>query len=190
MKANVKPVKLILGHDYEVGYTFDIKVIVRLIQTTPKGYKFFNMKTSRCWRQPIMYPSKEPNHVGKGETWFFVSESLVVKEVSTINDNNIEKILCAAIHFDDGKKYQFQPINIESGVVFCGYRHSCMFQQIGGTVPERHNFGIYEKAQGFLTNKNRFVERKEALEIAIKANQVDENNLGNPLIGLFSEDLY
>ena len=65
-----------------------------------------------------------------------------------------------------------------------------MFQQIGGTVPERHNFGIYEKAQGFLTNKNRFVERKEALEIAIKANQVDENNLGNPLIGLFSEDLY
>jgi ribonuclease HI len=38
-----------------------------------------------------MYPSKEPNHVGKGETWFFVSESLVVKEVfeNQINSNTI-----------------------------------------------------------------------------------------------------
>jgi hypothetical protein len=81
MKANVKPVKLILGHDYEVGYTFDIKVVWRLIQTTPKGYKFFNMKTSKCMRQPVMYPSKEPNHVGKGETWFFLSDSLLIKEV-------------------------------------------------------------------------------------------------------------
>jgi hypothetical protein len=86
MKANVKPIKLILGHDYEVGYTFDIKVVARLIQTTPKGYKFFNLKTSKCFRQPVMYPSKEPNHTGKGETWFFVSESLVVKEMSEPNN--------------------------------------------------------------------------------------------------------
>jgi hypothetical protein len=85
MKTFVKPVKLILGHDYEVGYSFETKVIMRLIQTTPKGYKFFNMKNNKCWRQPIIYPSKEPNHVGKGETWFFVSESLVVKEVSESN---------------------------------------------------------------------------------------------------------
>jgi hypothetical protein len=91
MKANVKPVKLILGHNYEVGYTFDIKVVAKLIQTTPKGYKFFNLKTSKCFRQPVMYPSKEPNHVGKGETWFFVSESLVIKEVfeNQINSNTI-----------------------------------------------------------------------------------------------------
>ena len=81
MKPNVKPVKLILGHDYEIGYTFDFKVVWRLIQTTPKGYKFFNMKTSKCMRQPVMYPSKEPNHIGKGETWFFLSESLLIKEV-------------------------------------------------------------------------------------------------------------
>ena len=44
--------------------------------------------------------------------------------------------------------------------------------------------------QGFLTSKDRFVNRKEALEIAIAAGQVNENELGNPLIGLFSEDLY
>jgi hypothetical protein len=81
MKPNVKPVKLILGHDYEIGYTFDIKVVMRLIQTTPKGYKFFNIKTSKCMRQPIMYPSKELNHIGGGETWFFLSESLLIKEV-------------------------------------------------------------------------------------------------------------
>ena len=85
MKANVKPFKLILGHDYEIGYSFDIKIVMRLIQTTPKGYKFFNMKTSKCWRQPVMYPSKEPNHIGMGETWFFVSESFIVKEVFESN---------------------------------------------------------------------------------------------------------
>jgi len=87
MKPLVKPFKLILGHDYEIGYTFDIKGVVwRLIQTTPKGYKFFNMKTSKCMRQPVMYPSKELNHIGKGETWFFLSDSLLIKEVPRIEN--------------------------------------------------------------------------------------------------------
>lgn len=96
-----------------------------------------------------------------------------------------EVILCAAIHFDDGKKYGLQPYNIESGLVLCGWWHGCIFPQIGGLVKERQELGIFEKEQGFLTNKNRFVTREEAAEIALKAGQIKE-----PKNRLFSEDLY
>ncbi len=100
-----------------------------------------------------------------------------------------ERILCASIWFDDGKKYTFQPSNIETGIVLSGWRHCCIFEQIGGSVGERQNLGIYEKEQGFLTSKNRFVGREEALEIALKENQVKDIDdiRGNRL---FSEDLY
>lgn len=100
-----------------------------------------------------------------------------------------EIILCAAIWFDDGKQYHYQPKNIDSGLVLCGYRHACIFQQIGGLVSERQKLGIYEKAQGFLTNLNRFVDRKEGLIIAKAANQVlDEKEVRGDR--LHSEDLY
>jgi hypothetical protein len=103
--------------------------------------------------------------------------------------NKPEYILCAAIHFDDGKTYSNQPKNIETGLVLCGWRHGCIFPQIGGLVRERQELGIYEKSQGFLTSKNRYVEREEALQIALKNNQVlDLKEVrGNKL---YSEDLY
>ena len=103
---------------------------------------------------------------------------------------NKEYILCAAIWFDDGKQHRYQPKNIESGLVLCGWRHHCIFPQTGGLVKERQQLGIYEKEQGFITNKNRFVDRIEAMKIAIKADQVVKDSLQNPRIGLFSEDLY
>ena len=96
-----------------------------------------------------------------------------------------EYILCAAIWFDDGKEYRLQPYNVTSGIVFCGWRHGCIFAQIGGTVSDRHELGIFEKEQGFLTSHNRFVGRKEAAEIAFREGQVDKL-----LPRLFSEDLY
>jgi hypothetical protein len=99
-----------------------------------------------------------------------------------------EKILCAAIWFDDGKKYNHQPKNIESGLVLCGHRHGCIFQQIGGLVAERQQLGIYEKEQGYLTNTNRFVDRVEALEIAKRENQLLDPKA--TLTQLYSEDLY
>ena len=86
----------------------------------------------------------------------------------------VETILCAAIHFDDGKKYPHQPVNIETGLVFCGHRHSSIFPQVGGTVGERQKIGLFEKEQGFLTSKNRFVNRTEAGEIALRTGQVKE----------------
>ena len=96
-----------------------------------------------------------------------------------------EYILCAAIWFDDGKQYVFQPINITTGIVLCGYRHHVIFQQIGGLVGERKNLGIFEKEQGFLTSFNRFVDREEGAKIAFEAGQTIRN-----LQTLFSEDLY
>lgn len=100
-----------------------------------------------------------------------------------------ETILCAAIHFDDGKQYNLQPKNIDSGIVLCGFRHGCIFPQIGGLARERHELGIYERSQGFLTSRNRYVEREEALIIALKNNQViDMSEIRGDR--LFSEDLY
>lgn len=96
-----------------------------------------------------------------------------------------EYILCAAIWFDDGNKYMHQPKNIECGLVFCGYRHPSIFAQIGGTVKERQDIGIYQKELGFLTSQNRFVGRKEAARIAFEAKQTDRL-----LKRLYSEDLY
>ncbi len=104
--------------------------------------------------------------------------------VETLN-KKIEYILCAAIWFDDDKEYLHQPKNITSGLVLCGWRHGCIFPQIGGLVKERQELGIYEKEQGFLTNLNRFVDRSEGAYIAFYAKQIKE-----PKETLFSEDLY
>lgn len=101
-----------------------------------------------------------------------------------------EYILCAAIHFDDGKEYFFQPYNIKTGIVLCGWRHGCIFPQIGGLVKERQELGIYEKEQGFLTNKNRFVDRNEAAKIARDAKQVSWTDVDWNTVHLYSEDLY
>lgn len=104
-----------------------------------------------------------------------------------------EKILCAAIWFDDGRQYNLQPKNIKSGVVLCGWRHGCIFPQIGGTVGERQKLGIYEKEQGFLTSKNRFVDRQEAAEIAIKTNQFKDKKEAEEVRKthyLYSENIY
>lgn len=102
------------------------------------------------------------------------------------SQGNKEYILCAAIWFDDGKEYAHQPKNVKTGLVFCGWRHGCIFPQIGGTVKERQDLLIFEKEQGFLTNENRFVDRKEAAKIAIASGQITDvdNNY------LFSEDLW
>ena len=98
----------------------------------------------------------------------------------------MEKILCAAIHYDDGKEYPAQPKNIKTGYVWCGRRHHNIINLrsvITGEVTRR------ESVQGFLTSTDRFVNRKEAMEIAIAAGQV-ANNETNVSYDLISEDLY
>lgn len=87
-----------------------------------------------------------------------------------------EIILCAAIHKQGEKDLAGQPL------IYCGLRH-------GNVLWQSKSVSRDPDDQGFLTSKGRFVNRKEALDIALKNNQViDENEIrGN---NLYSEDLY
>jgi len=102
-----------------------------------------------------------------------------------------EYIICSAIWFDDGKAYVHQPTNIETGFVMCGMRHHNVFTTISilqEIIDGHSTLDLFEKKQGFLTNKNRFVDRTEAKEIALKADQIiDLKKLKSML---FSEDIY
>lgn len=108
----------------------------------------------------------------------------------------MEYILCAANSYRDGKKHEHQPKNIIDGFVVCGRRHhNCIntFAQIVGFPYTPLGARIRgTEVQGFLTNTDRFVTRKEAYKIAFEANQIIGPNKGcsENSIGLTSEDLY
>jgi hypothetical protein len=106
-----------------------------------------------------------------------------------------ERILCAAIWYKDlvpenKKGLQLNspnPVNVDRGIVFCGHRHvQCLAQMI--VLFGKYQSEAGEEVQGFLTSKNRFVDRYEALKIFKKARQ----KLNEPLYSkqLFSENLY
>lgn len=95
----------------------------------------------------------------------------------------LEKILCAACYYNNGKKYKGQPINIDQGIVTLGHRHGEAIETMILLFPKMTWYKNYEN--GFLTSRNRFVNRKEAREIAFKAGQVDK--MADSLI---SEELY
>jgi len=108
-----------------------------------------------------------------------------------------ERILCAAIWYKEIPLKKVidgvLPKNCDRGVVVCGYRHGqCMWVMgcltgLRSVTNAPDGVGDYE--QGFLTNKNRFVGREEALQIALRENQVINipEVRGNRL---HSEDLY
>jgi hypothetical protein len=107
-------------------------------------------------------------------------------------DTDTEYILCAAIWYKELpleneeplRLRGFSPYNVDKGVVMCGWRHpNCIYQMVGITGLSDHEAG--ESVQGFLTNKNRFVDRIEGAEIAYAAGQTDELKKR-----LYSEDLY
>lgn len=107
-----------------------------------------------------------------------------------------ERIICAANYYNDEKHHEHQPINITTGFITCGRRHhNCIntFAQIVGfpyTIEAQRIHNTEE--QGFLTTKNRWVDRKEAYRIAYIADQIHGPNKGQKEneIGLTSEDLY
>lgn len=105
-----------------------------------------------------------------------------------------EKIICAAVWYKELELKKEVPIesylpkNIDKGIVFSGHRHGqCIYSKCAITGLRDAESG--ENEQGFLTSKNRFVSREEALEIALKQNQVIDHSQirGNKL---YSEDLY
>lgn len=103
-----------------------------------------------------------------------------------------ENIICAANWYkdfplvDDDMPVGFsRPINCDRGIVLSGHRHhNCMYQMVAITGKYQHQIG--EEIQGFLTNKNRFVDRIEGAEIFIENGGV----LGYSKDRLYSEDLY
>jgi len=96
-----------------------------------------------------------------------------------------EYILCAAIHFDDEQQYVNQPLNITSGFVISGRRHHNCFGTAFLIHDQKTTYLKHEKAQGFLTSKDRFVSREEAAIIAFEQGQTIKLHET-----LFSEDLY
>ena len=108
-------------------------------------------------------------------------------------DNNKEFIICAANYYDNGEEQSFSPRNTKTGFVVCGRRHhNCIniFSRIVGFPYDEKGLELLRtEVQGFLTNKDRFVTRLEALEIARESGQIITGE-GNPVLGLFSEDLY
>ena len=109
-----------------------------------------------------------------------------------------EYIICAAIWYKELSLIKpeileprgFRPFNVDVGIVFGGWRHgNCMYQMIALTGKRSCETEVGKYIQGFLTSKNRFVNREEGMKIAIAAGQVEEGKTYNQN-KLFSEDLY
>lgn len=108
----------------------------------------------------------------------------------------MEKIICSAIWFQTGVAYVHQPKNIEAGYVICGRRHHNCFATKMAVMDETNTLSLVERTdlackppivQGFLTNTDRFVDRKEAFLIAKKAGQLLLEKKNETL---FSEDIF
>lgn len=99
-------------------------------------------------------------------------------------NGNKEFILCAAVWVQDDEVHVHQPSNIHQGFVICGFRHGFIFNTLGILDPER-TYLRKRPIQGFLTNKNRFLNRRAAAALAHKAGQTEVL-----MEELFSEDVY
>lgn len=109
-----------------------------------------------------------------------------------------EYILCASIWYKDLQLIKpeileprgFRPYNVDRGVVVSGWRHgNCIYQMCAITGKRDIPAEVGESIQGFLTNKNRFVDREEGYSIAEKAGQLNDRSRGGSKF-LYSEDLY
>jgi hypothetical protein len=99
-----------------------------------------------------------------------------------------EFIICAAVHFKDGKKREHQPKNIESGIVVAGRRHHNCFLTAFDLSDE--TIGRQDHVQGFITSRDRFVDRKEGYEIAKREKQLFSGLIHDDKPILISEELY
>lgn len=107
----------------------------------------------------------------------------------------METIICAAIWYkelpllrpDVLEPRGFAPYNVDKGVVLCGWRHpNCLYQMVA--ITGKSSFVAGENVEGFLTSKNRFVDRQEGAIIALACGQIKELRYSQR--ELYSEDLY
>jgi hypothetical protein len=94
-----------------------------------------------------------------------------------------EYILCAAIWINNEHELHHQPYPSPSGWTLCGWRHCQIIELYASMIKRPITQEKY--IQGFLTNKNQFVDRKRAGEIAFRARQTEKL-----IHELTSEDLY
>lgn len=118
-----------------------------------------------------------------------VIKDLQIKELIPKKEKP-EYILCSAVWANDGKSYEHQPKNILKGFVICGRRHhNCLITAfiLNGekNLTSKINEANGKIIQGFLTNLDKFVDRKEAGKLAFEATQISDKT-----DCLMSEDLY
>jgi len=110
-----------------------------------------------------------------------------------------ERVLCASIWYpDDSIVVAHKPRNIEYGIVFSGLGHAhCISQAAASLYPNYRESDEHDKIRiqfnrtrvdGFLTSKNRFVDRFEGASLALDCGQIDKLNYNKKK--LYSEDLY
>lgn len=98
----------------------------------------------------------------------FLREKLTEAQIRTRRE---EIVICAAIKLKDGR-------------IFRGHRHNDCLRAARGVASVSE---VYDAVQGFITSQNRFVDRREAYNIAAYGNQVADEVMQRDL---YSEDLY
>lgn len=190
-------------------------ILVDLEATIQEGDSIYCPKEEAFTDEDRIYQIKlfddsRTSHVIKGTDGIWYSHSYGVKiiaaspklgDLPTVEEYNksevmAERVLCAAIWYLDLPTQTFKAINQDKGLIICGHRHSHCIDIVKNLAQLRtvkiSPDGVGETIQGFLTNTNRFVDRKEALEIAIKQHQL-YNKSGAEIeimTQLYSEDLY
>ena len=87
----------------------------------------------------------------------------------------MEKLVCSAI--------KFQIIGSDYFHIMCGKRHADIFETM---FQHKIQYNKKTHEQGFLTSNDRFVDRYEAVDIALAAGQISDNNIKI----LYSEDVW
>lgn len=108
--------------------------------------------------------------------------------------NDLEEyILCSAIWYKEIPLKKVingvLPLNCDKGLVVTGHRHGQCMWTMGSLTGLRSVTnapdGVGDYEQGFLTSRNRFVDREEAAKIAFERGQIPE-----PKKTLYSEDVW
>lgn len=108
-----------------------------------------------------------------------------------LDNGEREYILCSANYYNDGIDHTHKPFNIDKGFILSGWRHhncNSIFVQMYGFPYKDYALKIKKtEVQGFITNKNRFLDRKEALKLVKENGQLKKSLIGSELT---SEDLW
>jgi hypothetical protein len=106
---------------------------------------------------------------------------------------NNEQVLHKHKSVFEGKEYILCAAMMYNGMIISGYRHSdchTLLEQLLGSNYVMPDKETYKKSQGFLTSKNRFVDRVEGYKIAKDCNQLWLKPVKGEDEILISENLY